>query len=87
MIDLLRFAAAATPLTLARCAGGFLPWLMADAARAAEGRAVFIAADDSSARGLAEAARYFAPEIEVLTLPAWDCLPYDRASPGLRTAA
>jgi transcription-repair coupling factor (superfamily II helicase) len=28
--------------------------------------------------------RLFAPEIEVLTLPAWDCLPYDRASPALR---
>ncbi len=24
---------------------------------------------------------YFAPEIEVLTFPAWDCLPYDRVSP------
>jgi transcription-repair coupling factor (superfamily II helicase) len=96
VIDLRRFVAATTPLTLARCAAGFLPWLMADAARAvfnpdAErrggGRAVFIAADDSSARALAEAATYFAPEIEVIQLPAWDCLPYDRASPGLRVAA
>ncbi|MBC7521697.1 MAG: transcription-repair coupling factor, partial [Sandarakinorhabdus sp.] len=70
---------------------------MADAARAAfnkdgslragGGRAVFIAADDASARSLAEAATYFAPEIDVITLPAWDCLPYDRASPGLRVAA
>jgi transcription-repair coupling factor (superfamily II helicase) len=87
MIDLRRFAAATSAITLARCAAGFLPWLMADAARAATGRAVFIAADDSAARALAEAAGYFAPEIEVLTLPAWDCLPYDRASPGLRVAA
>ncbi len=87
MIDLRRFVAATAPLTLARCAPGFLPWLMADAARAAPGRAVFIAADDSGARALADAAGYFAPEIEVLLLPAWDCLPYDRASPGLRVAA
>jgi transcription-repair coupling factor (superfamily II helicase) len=87
VIDLRRFAAATSSLTLARCAAGFLPWLMADAARAASNRAVFIAADDTSARALAEAAGYFAPEIEVLTLPAWDCLPYDRASPGLRVAA
>ena len=96
MIDLRRFVAATAPLTLARCASGFLPWLMADVARAvfnpdAErrggSRAVFIAADDSSARALAEAVTYFAPEIEVITLPAWDCLPYDRASPGLRVAA
>jgi transcription-repair coupling factor (superfamily II helicase) len=87
VIDLRRFAAAAAPLTLARCASGFLPWLMADAARVATSRAVFIAADDTSARALADAASYFAPEIEVISLPAWDCLPYDRASPGLRTAA
>ena len=87
MIDLRRFVAATAPLTLARCAGGFLPWLLADVARAASGRAVFIAADDSSARALAEAAGFFAPEISIITLPAWDCLPYDRASPGLRVAA
>jgi transcription-repair coupling factor (superfamily II helicase) len=97
VIDLRRFVAATSPLTLARCAAGFLPWLMADAARAiynkdsalrtGSGRAVFIAADDTSARALADAAGYFAPEIEVITLPAWDCLPYDRASPGLRVAA
>ena len=97
MIDLRRFVAATAPVTLARCAAGFLPWLMADAARAVfnkdgtvrtgGGRAVFIAADDASARALAEAANYFAPEIEVVPLPAWDCLPYDRASPGLRVAA
>ncbi len=91
MIDLPRFVEARRPLTLARCAPGYLPWLMADAARAklalGGGRAVFIAADDASARSLAEAANFFAPEIEVVTLPAWDCLPYDRASPSLRVAA
>ena len=87
MIDLRRFVAASSALTLARCAQGYLPWLMADVARAALGRAVFIAADEASARGLADAAGFFAPEIEVITLPAWDCLPYDRASPSLRVAA
>ena len=25
---------------------------------------------------------FFAPDIETLTFPAWDCLPYDRASPN-----
>jgi transcription-repair coupling factor (superfamily II helicase) len=29
----------------------------------------------------------FAPEIEVLTLPGWDCLPYDRVSPALPVMA
>ncbi|MGL1710533.1 hypothetical protein ACSTJN_23615, partial [Vibrio parahaemolyticus] len=36
---------------------------------------------------IAQTAAYFAPEIEVITYPAWDCLPYDRASPTLRVMA
>lgn len=87
MIDLPRFVEAARPVTLARCAGGYLPWLMADVARAAKGRAWFIAADEAQARSVAEAAAYFAPEIAITMLPAWDCLPYDRASPSLKAAA
>ena len=31
---------------------------------------------------LAEALAFFAPEVEVLRFPAWDCLPYDRVSPN-----
>ena len=31
---------------------------------------------------LAEALAFFAPEIERIELPAWDCLPYDRVSPN-----
>ncbi len=87
MIDLKRFVASPSALTLARCAAGYLPWLMADVARAAPGRAVFIAADEAGARAMADAAGFFAPELEVLSLPAWDCLPYDRASPSLRVGA
>ena len=87
MIDLPRFVEARKPVTLARCAGGYIPWLMADVARAAKGRAWFIAADEAQARAVAEAAAYFAPEIAVTMLPAWDCLPYDRASPSLKMAA
>ncbi|MBV9522222.1 MAG: transcription-repair coupling factor, partial [Alphaproteobacteria bacterium] len=37
--------------------------------------------DDGRMARLATALAFFAPELEVLTLPAWDCLPYDRASP------
>ena len=38
-------------------------------------------------RALAETVPVFAPEVGVLTFPAWDCLPYDRASPALRVMA
>jgi transcription-repair coupling factor (superfamily II helicase) len=77
------------PLTLAGVPSGFLPWLVADLARAVNGRgrAVAIVADEAAMRALAETVPLFAPEIEVLTLPGWDCLPYDRASPALRVMA
>src|SRR5918997_496174 len=67
-----------------------LRWLAADLARAAHGkgaRAVVIAADEAAMRALADTVPLFAPEVEVITLPAWDCLPYDRASPALRVMA
>ena len=87
MPDLNRILSAKGPLTLASLPRGSLPLLLADLARAAKRRAVFIAPDDAAMRAAAEAARFFAPEIEVLTFPAWDCLPYDRASPALSVSA
>ena len=30
---------------------------------------------------------FFAPELEVLRFPAWDCLPYDRVSPAAEIVA
>ena len=89
---LLRVLGADKPLTLSGVPLGFLPWLATDLARAARetnkaGRAVVIVADEAAMRALAETAPLFAPEVEVLTLPGWDCLPYDRASPALRVMA
>jgi len=87
MPDLSKILRATTPLTLAGVPAGFLPALLADLARAAPLRAVFVAADEAQMRGLAATAPFFAPELEVVQLPAWDCLPYDRASPTLRVMA
>ena len=38
-------------------------------------------------RAVSETATFFAPELEVIEFPAWDCLPYDRASPALSVSA
>ena len=43
---------------------------------------VFVARDDVHLARMAEALSFFAPHIEQLEFPAWDCLPYDRASPN-----
>jgi transcription-repair coupling factor (superfamily II helicase) len=90
--QLQRVVRADRPLTLAGVPSGFLPWLTADLARAAHGRskggrAIAIVADEAAMRALAETAPLFGPEVEVLTLPGWDSLPYDRASPALRVMA
>ncbi|WP_439571629.1 transcription-repair coupling factor [Sphingomonas sp.] len=87
MPDLNRILSAKTPLTLSGVPTGFLPWLLADLARASTAGAVYIAPDESAMRAIAGTAPFFAPELEVIQFPAWDCLPYDRASPTLRVMA
>ncbi|HQE00643.1 MAG TPA: transcription-repair coupling factor, partial [Novosphingobium sp.] len=87
MPDLSKILNAKTTLTLAGLARGAQPLVMADLARAAKTRAVFVAADGAAMQAVADSAGFFAPELEVLTFPAWDCLPYDRASPALSISA
>jgi transcription-repair coupling factor (superfamily II helicase) len=41
-----------------------------------------VCTDDGRMARLAAAVAFFAPDLEVLTFPAWDCLPYDRSSPN-----
>ncbi|MDB5687081.1 MAG: mfd, partial [Rhizorhabdus sp.] len=50
MTDLQRILKAGEALTLAGAPAGFLPWMMADLARAAKGRAVFVAPDEAAMR-------------------------------------
>ena len=40
-----------------------------------------VARDDARMARLQAALGFFAPQAEVLTFPAWDCLPYDRVGP------
>jgi transcription-repair coupling factor (superfamily II helicase) len=43
---------------------------------------VYLASSDRRAEEIGRALAWLAPAIEVLVLPPWDCLPYDRASPA-----
>ncbi len=92
MPDISRILSAKAPLTLAAVARGAQPLVMADLARAASvgatgRRVVFVAPDDAAMRSVTDAAAFFAPELDVIEFPAWDCLPYDRASPALSVSA
>ncbi len=75
------------PLTLANIQPGARPWLLAQWLTDSDGRILYVTTDDAAMAGIADAVRYFAPTVEVLEFPAWDCLPYDRASPSLRISA
>src|SRR5689334_20139422 len=61
--------------------------LFAEAAIKRGGPSLYIARDDRHAMMAASAARFFAPQLDVVQLPAWDCLPYDRVSPSPGVAA
>ena len=65
---------------------GFDAWVVADLARAA-GTVLHIAEDSRRLDRLCRNLRTVAPDLEVLGFPAWDTLPYDRASPSARVAA
>ena len=82
------------PLILANVADGAEGMVIADLARSIAARtnapatsAVVICRDGSKMAALARSLSFFAPEIEILQFPAWDCLPYDRVSPHAAVVA
>lgn len=59
--------------------------ILAEKARevAGDGRVlIHIALDDARIATLSELMTFFAPDVDYVTFPAWDCLPYDRVSPN-----
>ncbi len=61
---------------------GFDALLLARRRAEHKGGVLHVARDDARMARLAEALAFFAPQVEVLRFPAWDCLPYDRVSPN-----
>ena len=70
-------------------ADGYEAFALAQAAReiAPDGPMVFVARDGQRLPAIVEALAFADPGLPVLELPAWDCLPYDRVSPGSDAAA
>ncbi|WP_448206200.1 transcription-repair coupling factor [Azospirillum sp. sgz302134] len=66
---------------------GYEAWVLGDLARAAGAVGVLhIAEDARRLERICRNLRAVAPDVEVLSFPAWDTLPYDRASPSARVA-
>ena len=80
--------------TLANVPDGMQPVVLArlieqrlKAAPEAAVSAVFVARDGRRLQRMADVLEQLLPGHPVLTLPAWDCLPYDRVSPNGVTVA
>jgi transcription-repair coupling factor (superfamily II helicase) len=62
---------------------GMLAQVLPELVRAAALRGVVqVCTDDAQLAQLEEQVRFYAPELDVIRFPAWDCLPYDRVSPS-----
>jgi transcription-repair coupling factor (superfamily II helicase) len=48
---------------------------------------VHVAMDDARVSVLEELLGFFAPDVKIVSFPAWDCLPYDRVSPNNEISA
>ncbi|MET0295316.1 MAG: transcription-repair coupling factor, partial [Phenylobacterium sp.] len=66
---------------------GFDALVMADVVRQRSGLSVFVARDSTRMSAFADSLAFFAPGLDVLRLPSWDCLPYDRIGPSPAVAA
>ena len=67
-------------LVVAEAPEGVDALAIAEAAKTTD--VLHLARDEARLPALTAALEFFAPDLEVLVLPAWDCLPYDRVSPG-----
>jgi transcription-repair coupling factor (superfamily II helicase) len=85
--DAKQIAKASGSLTLAGAPEGFDALVMADIARSRGGLTAFVARDTARASAFIDALKFFAPEIEAVLFPSWDCLPYDRIGPSAGVAA
>jgi len=85
--ELARVAKAPGRLELCGAPEGFDALALADIAKTRGGLCVFVARDSARASAFQQALAFFAPKIETLRLPGWDCLPYDRIGPSPSVAA
>ncbi|MBB3288819.1 MULTISPECIES: transcription-repair coupling factor [unclassified Rhizobium] len=84
--DAKKLLAASEPMTVGHVPAGLEPFLIAEMAKTGQPIA-YVMSDGQHMADVEQMLGFIAPEIPVLTLPAWDCLPYDRVSPSSDTSA
>ncbi len=68
-------------LTVTGAPAGYDAYLAVEAARRRGGAVLFVTEGEGEAQSALAAMAFFAPDVRLLSFPAWDCLPYDRVSP------
>ncbi len=69
-------------LVVGGCPEGFDARYLGQLIERADGPVIHVVRDDARLASLRAGLRFFAPQVPVMTFPAWDCLPYDRISPN-----
>jgi len=70
-----------TALTVFGAPEGFDALLLSRRRAETDGFVLHVCRDDARMVRMQDGLAFFAPDVEVLRFPAWDCLPYDRVSP------
>lgn len=68
--------------SVAKAPAGLIAIRLMDAVRSAGGSLAYIARSETAATGIFGAVQALDPDCDVVFLPPWDCLPYDRISPS-----
>ncbi|WP_136441552.1 transcription-repair coupling factor [Pacificoceanicola onchidii] len=74
-------------ITIGGAPEGFDATLLLREMEKAGGPVIHVARDDKRLAAMRDALAFFAPDVPVLSFPAWDCLPYDRVSPNADISA
>ncbi len=85
-LDVKKLLALNTEATISNVVAGVDALVLSELARAGAPVA-YIVSDGQRLGDLEQLLSFVAPEIPVLTLPGWDCLPYDRVSPSADISA
>ena len=76
-----------THITVGGAPEGFDAKLLVRELESAGRPVIHVARDDKRLAAMRAALAFFAPDAVVLTLPGWDCLPFDRMSPNAEVSA
>ncbi|WP_341213162.1 transcription-repair coupling factor [uncultured Limimaricola sp.] len=74
-------------ITVSGAPEGFDATLVLKEIEKAGGPVIHVARDDKRMASMRAALEFYAPDLPVVTFPAWDCLPYDRVSPAAEISA